>query len=209
MFPVMLIPGLVLPAIALVRFMKAVSGRRIAVIGGAQTGKTTLVTYLRDRRLPDPGTESQPVQDKFTLRFGKKDVECVVARDVPGGGGQLVPESKEAFTKADFVLYLFRADRLVAGDAESLLQVKTHLDTMKIWLDGDRFSKPRIVLVGTHEDAIEEHAGVRADPRALVASLNVIKLGRVKLGNPDVVVGSLDTAKGCAKLVQDVTEALR
>jgi len=207
--PVLLIPSLVVPTIALIQLKRILSGKRIAVLGAAGTGKSTLVTFLRDRRLPEPGMRVAPVDGKFILRLGKRNVECEVTRDMPGGEGHLVPESKEAFIKADFVLYLFRVDLLTAGDPETTVQVKTQLDTMKIWLDGDKFSKPRIVLVGTFADRVPGDATGPGNLRDSIASLNVIKLGRVKLGNPKVVVGSLDTSKGCAQLVYDITEALR
>lgn len=210
MIPIALIPGLVLPTIALLHFMNALSGKRIAIIGGASTGKTTLGAYLRDRRLPEQATHAaKSVDGKFKLRLGKREVDFVVARDLTGGHGQLVPESKVAFMKADYVVYMFRADRLVTGDPETCAELKTHFDTMKLWLDQDKLSKPKIVLVGTFADRAQQMGLTEREVVDSIATLDVVKLGRVKLGKPELVLGSLVTPKACARLVQDITDALR
>jgi len=111
--------------------------------------------------------------------------------------------------KADFVFYMFRADRLVAGDPEVGAELKTHFETMKLWLDQDKLSKPKIVLVGTFADRAQQMGFTEREVVDRIAALDVVKLGRVKLGKPELVLGSLVTPSTCARLVQDITDALR
>lgn len=203
-------PALVVGAISFAQFLKAFSGKRIAILGAEQSGKTSLLMHLRDQRSRTSLVGEGDVQTggRFSLQLGKKSVDFELPKDLSGSDGGASPAWREAFAKAHFVLYLFRADLLIQGDTASLSTIKTHFDTFKIWLDDEKFNRPKIILVATFADNLAPSDG-RGEARTLVAGTNLIKLGRVKLNNAGLVVGALDTPQSRSRLVYDITACMQ
>lgn len=132
-----------------------------------------------------------------------KSVEFDVPRDLAANDVDLsYKDWKDAFTGAHYVWYLFRADRVAAGDPDTLNRVKGHLARFKEWMDADKSVRPKIILIGTHADtspAFETDLGGLVDA---VRSASPIKLGMVKLHHAHLVVGSLLTDKDAKRLIR-------
>ncbi len=69
---------------------------------------------------------------------------------------------KKVREEADVVLYLLRADRLIAGDADVEGRVRDDLRHIGGWLEA-RASRPKFFIVGTHCDLDTEFANLSAD----------------------------------------------
>lgn len=203
-------PAIVLGAFSFTQFLKAFAGKRIAILGAEQSGKTSLLMHLRDQRSRTSlvGDGDVRTGGKFSLQMGKRSVEFELPKDLSGSDGGASPAWREAFVQAQFVFYLFRADLLVQGDTATLSTIKTHFDTFRLWLDQEKFSKPKIILVATFADNLVPSDG-RGEARALIAGTNLVKMGRVKLNNAGLVVGALNTQQSRARLVYDITTCMQ
>ena len=192
-------------ALVLSRIAKKLENRRVAILGGANVGKTTLLRTLRDATVPDRAltTLDHSWAGRFQMDVRGKSVEFDVPRDLAANDVGLSYKSwMDAFTGAHYVWYLFRADLVAAGDPDTLDRVKGHLARFKEWMDADKSVRPRIVLIGTHADMSPEFEGESGKLVDAVRSASPIKLGMVKLNHADLVVGSLLTDRDAKRLIK-------
>lgn len=184
---------------------KSLEGKNVAILGGQQVGKTTLLNLLR-------GGENQELQTlggKFTIEIKGKPVDLNVPRDLAGRDGLGFAAWKEAFSESDYLWYLFRADLIARRDAETIELVKGHLDMFKAWLGTAAGARPKVILIGTWADQHPDFARRVARFIKTVDESDVIKFGSVKLNNAGVVVGSLATEKDADKLLKGIKSRLR
>ncbi len=200
----------VIPAL-LPKLPKKLSGKRTAILGQRQVGKSALLRFLRDP--PDAG-ELDAAADgsfagSFSLRVGKKEAQFEVPKDLDGNYSALgFKQWKEAVSDAEYIWYLFRADKVAAGDPETLELVRDHLDRIKNWMKTSGGANKRVTLIGTHADLSPAY---ESDPKhftSTVGSADAIKLGLVKLNHAELVVGSLNTVKESRKLSRSLAAAL-
>lgn len=218
--PIPLIPVIIVAAviigvggtIATRRIAKRLDGKRVAVLGGRRVGKSSLIRYLSTGDVATDPAEGNPGDAEesaaFGLKIGKKRAEFVVPRDLPGADGLGLPKWREAFSAADLVWYLFRADLIVQGDAKEIGEVRKHLEAMNGWRADMRSKGPKIVLIGTWADELPEW---RDDPRGSldsVRSAEPLKFGAVKLGHAPVIVGGLGSVEDAEKLVKSLANNL-
>ena len=195
--------------------MRPLTGRRVAILGGSQAGKSTLLRFLRSRVISDDVevTAEPAISGTFTIDVASKPVRFNVAKDVGGVGGLGYPAWKRQFFAADQVWYLFRSDLIALGDETELKRVKEHLELLKVWMSTRNGSKtkrmrPNVVLIGTWADSQPEYA---RDPTAFAARVGAaapIKVGGVKLNNAALVVGGMLVQKNAERLVRDLAESL-
>lgn len=192
-------------ALVLPRIAKKLENRRVAILGGAKVGKTTLLRTLRDAAIPDRAliASDHSWAGRFQMDVRGKSVEFDVPRDLAASDVDLSYNHwKDAFTGAHYVWYLFRADLVAAGDPETLERVKGHLARFKGWMAADNSVRPKVILIGTHADKSPESEANFGGLVDAVRSAAPIKLGMVKLNHADLVVGSLLTDKDAKKLIR-------
>ncbi|MGA6126526.1 MULTISPECIES: GTPase domain-containing protein [unclassified Microbacterium] len=192
-------------ALVLSRIAKKLENRRVAILGGAKVGKTTLLRTLRDATVPDRALTmlDHSWAGRFEMDVRGRSVEFDVPRDIAANDLDLSYKSwKDAFTEAHYVWYLFRADLVAAGDPDTLDRVKGHLARFKGWMDADKSLRPRIILIGTHADVSPQFEADSGKLIDAVRSASPIKLGMVKLNHADLVVGSLLTDKDAKRLIR-------
>jgi energy-coupling factor transporter ATP-binding protein EcfA2 len=198
-------------ALAVPRVMRPLKGKRIAVLGARGVGKTTLLQILRDRRLPSRkrGSTDPAPEGLFSMEVQRKSVNFAVPNNVSGNGGLGYPVWKQEFKQSDFVWYLFRADLIAQGDAETLEDVRGHLDMFRAWIDSGKSKGPKIILIGTFSDkAITSELNLE-ELTHIVAGAAPIKAGVAMLNNAGLVVGSLALKRDSAKLVKRLGNELK
>ena len=130
--------------------IKALKGKKVAVLGARKVGKTRLINFLSKGSLPKKyeGTNyPEPVRGR---RFQLKELKLVIKDmvDVPGRGGY----TWERIVKdADIVLYLLRVDRLMKGHKPTEDRVQRDIGRIKRWLDDNPKEFP-LFIIGTHCD---------------------------------------------------------
>lgn len=126
-------------------------GKKIAVLGARDTGKTCLLKFLSTGSI-DPEYRQSPSFKVDSFRSSLKDLDLCIKEtlDVPGAKDAYI-EWKELHDKADVVFYLLRADHLINGNSKTESRVREDMKHIGGWFDA-RKSKPTIFIVGTYCD---------------------------------------------------------
>ncbi|WP_300268956.1 GTPase domain-containing protein [Microbacterium sp.] len=180
---------------------KKLEGKKVAVIGGEQTGKTALLHYLEQGTWLDSSTPSPNVDKSgrtFELDIDGATVAFSVTRDVSGTQGPSYLEWRKAVEDAHYIWYLFRADRVDIPDSEDAQLVAKHLRRLTHWLK-ESGSKATVILVGTHADLHPRFPGDFSQIFKEMNEIEAIKVASLKIG-ARVVVGSLHTPEDAKKL---------
>lgn len=202
--------GIVMAAVP--KILKILNNRTVAILGAPQTGKTALIRVLRDADAPDrglPAVNTGGDRGRFQLVIKGKTVDFAVPQDLPGSDGLSAAEWKKAFADADHVWYLFRADLMANGDAETAQMVKTHVALLGKWISANPVNAPRVLLIGTWADQHQDYARHAARLLKSVQETSTIKFGSVKLNGAAVVIGSLATPRDADKLLKGITSRLQ
>lgn len=184
------------------KMSKRLAGKRVAILGGQQVGKTTILRYLEFDGLLEGEvrrTADAAGGGSFTLDVAGADTVFDVQKDLPGDQGLQYKDWREAVDGADHVWYLFRADLVAEHNPEQVELIRKHLLMLWGWLDSKKADRPKVILVGTHAD---RHELFESDPARLsqiVRNADALKINAVKL-NAGVVVGSLATEDAAKRL---------
>ncbi|HEV7368291.1 GTPase domain-containing protein [Arenibaculum sp.] len=138
-------------------------GKRVAVLGAREVGKTCLVKFLSTGSIPENYEQTTSAEKASGRRFSLKDLDLKIddTLDVPGDSSHYA-DWKEVADRADLVLYLLRADRLFAGDAEVEERIRDDVRHIGSWLRA-RTKRPRFFVVGTHCDLDPAFANLTRD----------------------------------------------
>ena len=193
-------------AAVLTRLGKKVAGQRVAILGRQQVGKTSLLYFLREGKVPDQTWDTvDPARGgKFPMVVGGELVDFMVPKDLPGNDGLGFADWKEAFSGADYVWYLFRSDLIAQGNSVEIDMVKQDLDMFKGWMDAEKSKCPKIILIGTWADKDPGFRHNSGKFKHVVGLASPIKIGSVKLNNAGLVVGGLITNTDASALVKSL-----
>lgn len=141
----------------------ALKGKRVAVLGARAVGKTHLIKFLSSGSIPAEYKQTVAPEKTSGRRFHLRDLDLKVKDTLDVSGDKAAyAEWKQLHDQADLVLYLLRADRLIAGDAAVEERVRDDLRHIGGWLDA-RTSRPRFFIIGTHCDLDSGFAALSQD----------------------------------------------
>lgn len=189
-----------------------VVGKRVAVLGQPEVGKTTL-----HRRLTGEGIDARYVPTIIAkpVPATRPSVESPAGRkrklaikkghDVPGAFSRSQEDWRDEVMTSDVVLYLFSAPAVLARNQNHLDSIRNECGTLAKFLkartDEGRGSPSLVVMAGNRADEIKgwtpgEDSSRVADLYRVIAEDPVIDAARLALGSsllrtPDVVLGSL------------------
>lgn len=197
-------------ALVVLRLARTLANKKLSVLGAQGVGKTTVFQMLRDGKVPEVShrTVDPEPGTNFVLRISGKEVRFEIPSDVFGNDGAAYPDWQKAFVDSDYVLYLFRADELVARNEGTERLVRDQLLMLKGWLVNMSATPPKIILVGTFADQWPNFPEKRRDLLNLVANHPVIKPAVVRLNNAGLVVGSLATTQLARSVIRGIEREL-
>lgn len=186
-------------------------GRRLAVLGARGVGKTQLIKFLTTGTIPTEYKQTVAPQKNAERRFKLKELNLKIQETLDISGDKAAyAEWKELHDKADLVLYLLRADRLIAGDKEVETRVRDDLRHIGGWRES-REPNSRLFIVGTHCDRDAEFVKLSADKRGEFTDkfhkLPVVSELLARAGgahNVKVVLGSMKTIQNTEELVYEI-----
>lgn len=181
------------------------SGKRVAILGRQEVGKSTLLYMLRDNKLPDQVIRTtDPIPGgEFEMKLGRRrPTRFIVPKDLPGSAAPTWTVWKEAFNSADIVLYLFRSDKLIEDDDAETGLVQEHLNMLVEWNSAIATRKARkILLLGIWADQSDFYSTDPAGYREQLRHVPVLQAPAVKL-NANVLCGSLASDDEAKRLIK-------
>lgn len=177
----------------------SLKGKRVAVLGERNVGKTVLLKFLASGEVPDEYMQTVLTEKVKGKRFAMGDLKLDLkeTRDVPGGH-DAIEEWKALHDEADIVLYLVNAQQV------NQQRIKRDLEKLESW-SKVREPQPKLVVIVTHMDLDPTYVVTPASGlghfRDRFVKLN-LDAGLSKLSHrPSIILGSLVNRDQAAKLV--------
>lgn len=189
----------------------ALKGKRLAVLGARAVGKTTLVKFLTSGTIPAEYKQTLAPDNAGSRRFSLKELDIRIkdTQDISGDKAAYA-EWKELHDKADIVLYLMRADLLLAGDPATETRVRDDLKHISDWLES-RTPRPLFFFIGTHCDLDPEFSRLTPDRAGdyidRFRHLPIVEEMVARAGGTQaakVVIGSMKTISSTEVLVYEL-----
>lgn len=186
-------------------------GKKLAVLGARGVGKTHLVKFLATGSIPNDYKQTVAPEKSSSRRFQLKDLDLNVKESVDVSGDKAAyAEWKQLHDQADFVFYLMRADKLIAGDRDVEARASEDLAHIGTWLES-RKSRPLFFIIGTHCDLDVEFCSLTDDRigdyvdrfRRLPIVMDLVAHGGGSQ-QAKVVLGSMKTVRDTEALVYEI-----
>jgi hypothetical protein len=191
------------------KVVKQLGYKRVAVLGERGVGKSHLLQFLATGSIPASYKKTSKPEKVGSRRFALKDLNLKLrdTRDLPGDE-DFRGEWKQAYDSADLVLYLVRADRLLAGHEATEVRAREDLQQLEMWRKEADGARPRLFIIGTFCD--EDPAFLKVDDqnyaeyadrfRRLPIMTELVARGG---GHAEVkvVLGSMNNTQGTEALV--------
>lgn len=201
--------------------MTVLKGKHLAVLGESSVGKTHLIHFLKEGRIP---VKIKPTQWRVKVPhmfINLKDLQLYLKQgwDV-SGRKQHYPDWQDLVDGADYVLYLIRSDRIREGDddikaIDHKRRALNDLELIGEWLAKRPKHRPRLVIVGTHFDLCPEYARMTEENKAeLIDNFRRLTIvpRLVAHGGGDrhakFALGSMKTDDDTADLVNDIFRSI-
>jgi hypothetical protein len=182
-------------------------GKKLAVLGQREVGKTVLINYLTTGVLSTD--YSQTTEERKTkrnkLKMGDLALRIKRSKDVPGAQVDY-PRWKEIHKSSDLTLYLFRADLVLADDSDVLQRIEDDLGQIRRWRAEDH----PLYLIGTHCDLDPKYKKYFPDKIGDYRDRLAKRMGRaLQLSNhAPMIVGSLRSEETTQDVVRSLLHSL-
>jgi len=183
-------------------------GKKVAVLGSRAVGKTCLIKFLSEGTIPESYVQTVASKKTKPRRFNLEDLDLKIKESLDVSGSKdAYALWKEIVSKADIVMYLMRADRLIAGDVDVEKRIKADLNHISEWME-ERSPRPDLFLIGTHCDLDQEYNTLTEDKvgdyQDRFSKLPIMRDLICRCGGKElskIILGSLKTQDKTEKLV--------
>lgn len=177
----------------------SLKGKRVAVLGERNVGKSVLLKFLASGEVPDEYMQTVLTEKVEGKRFAMGDLKLDLkeTRDVPGGH-DAIEEWKALHDEADIVLYLVNSQKV------NQQRIRRDLEKLESWSKA-RAPQPKLIVLVTHMDLDPKYVATPVSGlghfRDRFVKLN-LDAGLSKLSHrPPIILGSLVNRDQAAKLV--------
>jgi energy-coupling factor transporter ATP-binding protein EcfA2 len=141
----------------------ALKGKKIAVLGAREVGKTTLLKYMEKGILIERYKQTLDKQEieRTRIKLGDLDIRLKKTDDVSGDKAAY-GVWKKLFEEADLVLYVIRTDMLLKHDSNTEKRAEDDLRQVQGWIK-ECDSKKQFFIVGNHWDSDPDFKNLTPD----------------------------------------------
>jgi GTPase SAR1 family protein len=131
------------------------SGRQVAILGERSSGKSHLFHFLTKGQLPavtknTAGTE-KIANSTTNIKVDGQRISLEGSIDVPGTES-FYKAWRDGCQSADWIIYLLRVDKVMAGDLRTLKRVEDDISLISQCIIERKHPPEKIILIGTHRD---------------------------------------------------------
>jgi hypothetical protein len=135
------------------------TGKKLAVLGARGVGKTHLIQFMTKGSMPTDYKQTVAPNKTQANKFELNGLSLRIKENLDVSGDKAAyAEWKQCAEEADVLLYLLRADRLLAHDEIVENRIKSDLQHIAEWLEKHDPRKP-FFIIGTHCDLDESYPG--------------------------------------------------
>jgi len=190
-------------------------GKRLTILGERGTGKTHLFHFLEYGHLPRSYIPTPTIDKKanFPTRMKSSSGENIAFEhnvDVSGDETYL-NVWRDCCESADWIIYLLRADKVMAGDVTSLKRIESDVAYISECLLERKARPEKIAIVGTHCDLDPKYKHDRASEyqdsfrrTRCIERLDCFFGGKPR---PVILAGSLRDDAGAQRLLNEIGKA--
>jgi len=188
-----------------------IKGKKIAVLGARNVGKTTLLKYMEKGILIErySQTVARDEIERTRLKLGDLDIRLNKTDDLPGDKVAYAAW-KSLFYKSDLVFYIVRTDMLLKNDLATEKRSKDDLEQIHQWIKESKIKK-QFFIIGNHWNSDSEFKNLTEDTKGdyvdRFRALPVVKKMTQLAGGSaavKVALGSLASAKDADELISIV-----
>ena len=186
-------------------------GKNILILGGIETGKTTLNKFLREGEIVTKHiatTRKKKVKGK-NFKLNELSFKIREGQDV-SGQDDFIKDWKTEFKNCDICFYMFDCSKVYNHDKQYIEKINSHLTFISDW---SLEYSPTILLIGSFADKIEEflnsnNSNIQEFEQKI---RTLIKKGqnKVKASSSDVFIGSLKNRQNIVPLVYNILTHLK
>lgn len=179
--------------------MISLKGKRVAILGERNVGKTALLKFLASGEVSDEYMQTTLTEKVQGKRFAMGDLKLDLkeTRDVPGAP-DAIEDWKTLHNEADIVLYLVNAQEI------NQQRIKRDLEKLESWRKAPAPS-PKLVVIVTHMDLDPTYVATPVSGQGHFRDRFVklhLDAGLSKLSQrPPIILGSLVSRDQAARLV--------
>jgi hypothetical protein len=193
------------------------SGKQVAILGERLTGKSHLFHFLANGNLPTL-TKNTSGPEKLTnsttsIKVDGQRIALEKSIDVPGTES-FYKAWRDVCESADWIIYLLRADKVMAGDPRTILRIEADISLISQIIMERQRPPEKVVVVGTHRDLDNSYYELGDEADSLYtdhfrSSRIVEKIDCYIPGKPRPVflTGSLKDVRGAELLLKEIGAA--
>ena len=141
------------------KYIKSIlMGRNIAILGDAQTGKTTLQNYMRFGKIPErvPKTGTKDTLTGKTISMDEITFKISKGEDIGGDDIFFRNNWKDIFMNSDSCIYILDCFKVFNKDEEHLRRIKQHAKHLINWKkEKQKLNKSfKLIFVGSFLDKV-------------------------------------------------------
>lgn len=180
------------------------NGKRIAILGSREVGKSTLFYFLQNQEI-DPNKKYEQTRsvrkiDEIDVNIDGALLRISTSYDV-GGGVSSHLTWLEQIEKSDYIFYLLDASKVLNSDKAHISEIRKDMDAIQKAIAND--SNKKVFLIANKSDLHQQYNSNGFEDKLI--SKPIISETRLNLGGTNrckLIIGSLSSTSEAKNLVK-------
>jgi hypothetical protein len=189
------------------------SGKKIAILGTIETGKTTMHKFLRDGEIVTNhvATRRQIDVDKSIFKVDNYELLIKKGKDI-SGQRTFLSEWKDLYIDCNVCFYMFNASKVYTNDKAHIEEIYANIAQFGEW-NNELKNKPQVLMIGSHADYIKEYQEANKSNIQVIDKIIRENLKKayllIDLKPSNIFIASLTTPENINELMRDILKSFK